>query len=70
MLVLLKVLRSPLTHRVALALVLVVVTVLQKEKSRRPTTQAPSLLTSGRKLSTQKKNSGDRPTAHEAPRTR
>jgi hypothetical protein len=35
MLVLLKVLRNPLTHRVALAVVLAVVTVLQKEKSRR-----------------------------------
>ena len=35
MLVLLKVLRNLLTHRVALAVVLAVVTVLQKEKSRR-----------------------------------
>lgn len=35
MLVLLKVLRNPLTHRVALAVMLAVVTVLQKEKSRR-----------------------------------
>lgn len=35
MLVLLKVLRNPLTHRVALAVVLAVATVLQKEKSRR-----------------------------------
>jgi hypothetical protein len=35
MLVLLKVLRNPLTHRVALAVVLAVVTVLQKEKPRR-----------------------------------
>jgi hypothetical protein len=33
--VLLNLLRNPLTHRVALAVVLAVVTVLQKEKSRR-----------------------------------
>ena len=35
MLLVLKVLRNPLTHRVALAVVLALVTVLQKEKSRR-----------------------------------